>query len=79
VRGILARSAVEVSTEEVDGDVDDGLRDHVAGVRHDGELAVGQPAVGEGGILDGAEVVAVAGDEQRRRRDRSEVVERVAR
>jgi len=51
-----------VSLEEVDHRRDTGLGDHMVGVRQDRQFAVPEIPVGGGGLLDGAELVAVAAD-----------------
>ena len=79
VFGRDAPSVVRVTNEEVDGDVDDGGRDDVFGVGDDGKFAGGQLAGGGDGVVDRAEVVAVAGEDEGRHGDRAQVVEGVAR
>ena len=68
-----------MAQEEVDGRVDGGGGDLVSGVGEDGQFAGGEIPVGDGGFLDGAEGVAVTGQDQGRCGDRPEVVEGVAR
>lgn len=52
--------------------------DLVAGVGHDAQFAGVQGSVGGAGCLDGAELIAVAGEDQRRRRDVGEVLDGVS-
>ncbi len=82
--GLLSRLAsrvdfgYDVGLAEVDRRVDRGRGDDVSGVWEHGQLSVLQRAVRGDRLFGGAEPVAVADEDQRRRDDLAKVLERVA-